>query len=129
MPLDERATDRQAQAAPSPTVAAVSGRISLKEPVEHPWQVLRLDAAACVGHRESRLVAARVGREPDNDSAPRRRESDRIVEQIAHHLPQLPGLARDQLGPAGFHAQIDAASGRERVEGRGTIEQQKRIRR
>ena len=90
MLLHDGPADGQAQ--PAAALLARIGRIHLLEPAENGLQLVGRDAAALVDHRER--DARRAGPHHHRNRRIRRRELDRVRQQVGHHLQQPVGIAR-----------------------------------
>ena len=100
MQLDERAHQRQAEAG-----AAVlrTHRVGL-EPVEHLILGVGRDAGPAIGDREHHRVGLPLGRQ--RHGLARRREADRVGQQVEQNLPQAP-LVGGETADAGGGADVE----------------------
>ncbi len=86
--IDDLLDDRQPQA--QAAAVAVARGVALREPVEHVGQEIRRDALPRVA--DTNAQAGVVLRQRDHDATARRRELDRVAQQVPDHLLQARGV-------------------------------------
>ena len=85
------------QSEPEPAVGPRAGAVALPEALEDVRHELGVDADAGVGDHD--LGPSRHAAQADADLARRRRELDRIGDQVPDDLLETVGIAEDRAGP------------------------------